>query len=159
MCAHVLGNRCNRIAVQQAHLPICCEQENPALLWNHGNEYLNYEDDWYILASKPNEYVVIYYKGGNDAWKGYGGATVYTRCTAYFTDPYHSDITGRIFAEAGLTSVKSLPPAPSLHCVHGAQIQGFQDLQALGHGPGPCAPCGHKTLLSEARLRHESSVS
>ena len=55
-------------------------QENPALLWNHGNEYLNYEDDWYILASKPNEYVLIYYKGGNDAWKGYGGSTVYTRC-------------------------------------------------------------------------------
>lgn len=55
------------------------QQENPALLWNHGNEYLHYEDDWYILASKPNEYVLIYYKGGNDAWKGYGGATVYTR--------------------------------------------------------------------------------
>ena len=54
-------------------------QENPAILWNHGNEYLHYEDDWYVLASKPNEYVLVYYKGGNDAWKGYGGATVYTR--------------------------------------------------------------------------------
>jgi violaxanthin de-epoxidase len=33
----------------------------------------------YILASKPDSYVVIYYKGTNDAWDGYGGATVYTR--------------------------------------------------------------------------------
>ena len=48
-------------------------------MWNHDNDYLNYQDDWYILASKPNEYVLIYYKGNNDAWQGYGGATVYTR--------------------------------------------------------------------------------
>nr|ART29441.1 chloroplast violaxanthin de-epoxidase [Lobosphaera incisa] len=53
--------------------------DNPALLENHGNEFLHYEDDWYILASKPDEYYVVYYKGNNDAWKGYGGATVYSR--------------------------------------------------------------------------------
>eukprot|EP00887_Chlorella_sp_A99_P004962 scaffold4.g4962.t1 len=52
---------------------------NPALLLNHDNEFLHYQDDWYILASKPDEYVFIYYRGQNDAWKGYGGATVYTR--------------------------------------------------------------------------------
>lgn len=51
----------------------------PAVLYNHDNEYLHYEDDWYILASKPEEYVVVYYRGNNDAWKGYGGAVVYTR--------------------------------------------------------------------------------
>ena len=56
-----------------------CVQANPAVLWNHDNEYLHYNDDWYILASKPDEYLLIYYKGNNDAWKGYGGATVYTR--------------------------------------------------------------------------------
>ena len=33
----------------------------------------------YIIASKPDEYVFVYYRGQNDAWKGYGGATVYTR--------------------------------------------------------------------------------
>jgi violaxanthin de-epoxidase len=55
------------------------QPDNPAILLNHGNEYLHYEDDWYILASKPDEYVFIYYRGQNDAWKGYGGATVYTR--------------------------------------------------------------------------------
>jgi len=53
--------------------------DNPAILLNHDNDYLHYQDDWYIIASKPNEYVFIYYRGQNDAWKGYGGATVYTR--------------------------------------------------------------------------------
>ena len=53
---------------------------SPAYLRNDGNKYLNYTDDWYVLAQKPDEYVVIYYRGNNDAWKGYGGATVYTRC-------------------------------------------------------------------------------
>lgn len=59
------------------------DSSNPAVLFNHGNEYLHYQDDWYILGSKfenaDDDYVFIYYKGENDAWKGYGGATVYTR--------------------------------------------------------------------------------
>jgi violaxanthin de-epoxidase len=55
------------------------QQDEKDILLNHGNAYLHYEDDWYILASKPDEYVFIYYIGNNDAWKGYGGAVVYTR--------------------------------------------------------------------------------
>lgn len=55
------------------------QQQNPAVLYNGGNEYLHYEDTWYILASKSDEYVLVYYVGNNDAWKGYGGGTVYTR--------------------------------------------------------------------------------
>eukprot|EP00891_Asterochloris_glomerata_P009375 jgi/Astpho2/9375/Aster-01644 len=55
------------------------QQENPAILYNGNNEYLHYEDTWYILDSKPDEYVVIFYIGNNDAWKGYGGATIYSR--------------------------------------------------------------------------------
>eukprot|EP00879_Flechtneria_rotunda_P033880 GHRR01037742.1.p1 GENE.GHRR01037742.1~~GHRR01037742.1.p1 ORF type:complete len:110 (-),score=33.00 GHRR01037742.1:514-843(-) len=55
------------------------DPEKPALLYNHDNEYLHYQDDWYILAYKPDTYVVIYYKGSNDAWDGYGGAVVYTK--------------------------------------------------------------------------------
>lgn len=51
----------------------------PARLVNKDNEYLNYQDTWYVLAFKPDEYVFIYYQGQNDAWIGYGGATVYTR--------------------------------------------------------------------------------
>lgn len=45
-------------------------QEDPALLLNRGNDYLHYEDDWYIVGSKPDVYQFIYYKGNNDAWKG-----------------------------------------------------------------------------------------
>jgi hypothetical protein len=33
----------------------------------------------YIIGSKPDTYVVVYYKGTNDAWDGYGGAVVYTK--------------------------------------------------------------------------------
>lgn len=51
----------------------------PAKLENHGNAFLHYSDDWYILGSKPDQYVLIYYVGNNDAWSGYGGATVYTK--------------------------------------------------------------------------------
>ncbi|CAL5194966.1 unnamed protein product [Lathyrus oleraceus] len=59
------------------------DPNNPGILYNHDNEYLNYQDDWYILSSqtenKPDDYIFIYYRGRNDAWDGYGGAVVYTR--------------------------------------------------------------------------------
>ncbi|KAK9827472.1 hypothetical protein WJX74_004500 [Apatococcus lobatus] len=55
------------------------QQAQPGLLLNHDNDFLHYQDDWYIVAYKPNEYAFVYYKGNNDAWKGYGGAVVYTR--------------------------------------------------------------------------------
>ncbi len=58
------------------------DEANPAHLANHGNEYLHYEDDWYVLASKPDSYVLVYYIGNNDAWRGYGGAVVYTRAAS-----------------------------------------------------------------------------
>ncbi|KAK7258586.1 hypothetical protein RIF29_24167 [Crotalaria pallida] len=55
----------------------------PGILYNHDNEYLHYQDDWYILSSKienkPDDYIFVYYRGRNDAWDGYGGAFVYTR--------------------------------------------------------------------------------
>lgn len=35
-----------------------------------------------MIASKPDEYVFVYYRGNNDAWRGYGGAVVYTRAAA-----------------------------------------------------------------------------
>lgn len=43
-------------------------------MYNHDNEYLHYQDDWYVVASKEDQYVFVYYRGQNDAWKGYGGA-------------------------------------------------------------------------------------
>ncbi|KAI7748776.1 hypothetical protein M8C21_022780 [Ambrosia artemisiifolia] len=55
----------------------------PAALYNHDNEFLHYQDDWYILSSqtdnKPDDYIFVYYRGRNDAWDGYGGAVIYTR--------------------------------------------------------------------------------
>ncbi|XP_024973965.1 violaxanthin de-epoxidase, chloroplastic isoform X1 [Cynara cardunculus var. scolymus] len=55
----------------------------PGALYNHDNEFLHYQDDWYILSSqidnKPDDYIFVYYRGRNDAWDGYGGAVVYTR--------------------------------------------------------------------------------
>ncbi|XP_021650543.2 violaxanthin de-epoxidase, chloroplastic isoform X2 [Hevea brasiliensis] len=55
----------------------------PGILYNHDNEYLHYQDDWYILSSKvennSDDYIFVYYRGRNDAWEGYGGAVVYTR--------------------------------------------------------------------------------
>ncbi|CAA7053322.1 unnamed protein product [Microthlaspi erraticum] len=59
------------------------DPNQPAVLYNHDNEYLHYQDDWYILSSKienkPEDYIFVYYRGRNDAWDGYGGAVVYTR--------------------------------------------------------------------------------
>ncbi|KAI3925997.1 hypothetical protein MKW98_028133 [Papaver atlanticum] len=55
----------------------------PGILYNHDNEFLHYQDDWYILSSKiennADDYVFVYYRGRNDAWDGYGGAFLYTR--------------------------------------------------------------------------------
>ncbi|CAA0179593.1 unnamed protein product [Arabidopsis thaliana] len=59
------------------------DPNQPGVLYNHDNEYLHYQDDWYILSSKienkPEDYIFVYYRGRNDAWDGYGGAVVYTR--------------------------------------------------------------------------------
>ncbi|CAK7341315.1 unnamed protein product [Dovyalis caffra] len=56
---------------------------HPGILYNHDNEFLHYQDDWYILSSKienkQDDFVFVYYRGRNDAWDGYGGAVVYTR--------------------------------------------------------------------------------
>ena len=53
---------------------------------NHDNEYLHYQDDWYILDYEPDNnptntppFAFVYYRGSNDAWDGYGGVVVYTR--------------------------------------------------------------------------------
>ena len=71
------GEFFNRNTVQQ----FVQTKDNPALLLNHDNEYLHYQDDWYILDAEPDSHVLVYYRGQNDAWKGYGGAVLYTRDT------------------------------------------------------------------------------
>jgi violaxanthin de-epoxidase len=51
----------------------------PGIMYNHDNEFLHYQDDWYVVAQKEDAYFVVYYRGTNDAWDGYGGAFVYSR--------------------------------------------------------------------------------
>ena len=34
-----------------------------------------------MLAWEPNEYILVYYRGRNDAWIGYGGGVLYTRAS------------------------------------------------------------------------------
>lgn len=60
------------------------DKERQGVLYNHNNEYLHYEDDWYILDhanenDKETGFILVYYRGRNDAWDGYGGAVLYTR--------------------------------------------------------------------------------
>jgi violaxanthin de-epoxidase len=62
------------------------DPNNPVRLINHDNDYLHYQDDWYIVdyAADDNKegtfpFAFVYNRGENDAWIGYGGAVVYTR--------------------------------------------------------------------------------
>jgi len=58
------------------------DPKEPGILYNHDNEYLHYQDDWYILdqsEAKGEEFILVYYRGRNDAWDGYGGAVLYTK--------------------------------------------------------------------------------
>jgi len=62
------------------------DPKQPGHLINHDNEYLHYQDDWWIIdyADDDNKegvppFAFVYYRGENDAWIGYGGVVVYTR--------------------------------------------------------------------------------
>jgi len=71
-------NFVTRYTVQEFEM----DKTRQGILYNHDNDFLHYQDDWYILAQKDEKYVVVYYRGNNDAWDGYGGAVVYTRSAA-----------------------------------------------------------------------------
>lgn len=83
------------------------DPQMPGVLYNHDNEYLHYQDDWYIL-DYDSDFVLVYYRGTNDAWDGYGGAVLYTRT------PVASDaVKGRAAAacaKAGLDFSKFIEP-------------------------------------------------
>ena len=103
------------------------QQAEPALLLNRGNDYLHYEDDWFIVGTKPDVYQFIVYRGNNDAWKGYFGATVYTRHALCFG----AESGRNFFMEATIpavqpgcaldrlcrSSIRSLLPSASRICV------------------------------------------
>lgn len=46
------------------------------------DDELTRSDDWYILDSEPNSFVLVVYRGSNDAWDGYGGGTLYTKVSS-----------------------------------------------------------------------------
>jgi len=76
------GEFFNRDAIQE----FTQDPKNPGHMINHDNEYLHYEDDWYIVDYEADgnkdgipPFAFVYYRGSNDAWVGYGGAVVYTR--------------------------------------------------------------------------------
>jgi len=76
------GEYFTRDAIQQ----FIQDPKQPGHLVNHDNEYLHYQDDWYVIdyAADDNKegvppFAFIYYVGANDAWVGYGGVVVYTR--------------------------------------------------------------------------------
>lgn len=78
------GEFFTRDAVQQ----FVQDAKEPGHLINHDNEYLHYQDDWYILDYEYDDnkdgippFAFVYYRGSNDAWDGYGGAVVYTRAS------------------------------------------------------------------------------
>jgi len=76
------GEFFNRDAVQE----FIQDPKEPSHLINHDNEYLHYQDDWWIIDYEYDDnkdnippFCFVYYRGSNDAWDGYGGAVVYTR--------------------------------------------------------------------------------
>ncbi|KAH8049390.1 violaxanthin de-epoxidase [Aureococcus anophagefferens] len=77
------------------------DEKQPGILYNHDNEYLHYQDDWYVLdydggkGDKDSKGVrPRLLPGRNDAWDGYGGAVLYTRT------PYASKAVNERCAEA-----------------------------------------------------------
>ena len=73
---------------REVHQGFSQDPKNPAHLLNHNNSIaeMHYSDDWYILASKPKKYILVWYCGCNDAACGYGGAVLYTRAPTFDLD-------------------------------------------------------------------------
>jgi violaxanthin de-epoxidase len=76
------GNFFTRDALQE----FVQDPNQPGHLINHDNEYLHYEDDWWVIDYEYDgnkdgvpPFAFVYYRGNNDAWEGYGGVVVYTR--------------------------------------------------------------------------------
>ena len=75
-------------------------KDKPYLLENHDNEFLHYSDDWYVVdyqidGDESKDFVLIYYRGSNDAWDGYGGAVVYTK-SKEFPEAIRSRVSEKI---------------------------------------------------------------
>ena len=101
-----------------------------SIMHNNGNEYLHYQDDWYVPGYKDGEYVFVYYRGSNDAWDGYGGAVVYSTSPTLRPE-YVPELTkiaekvGVKFSDFVVTDNSCKPQAP-------LKVTAVKDLDTLG---------------------------
>jgi len=68
------GTKLQQISNQSFFNP---DASTPAHLRQHA--WMNGQDDWYVIASKPDKYWFVKYCGTSDTWAGYGGSFLYTR--------------------------------------------------------------------------------
>lgn len=113
---------------REVHQSFAQDPENPMHLINHNNsaKEMHYMDDWYVLASRPNVYALIYYCGCNDACCGYAGAVLYTR------SPRFEDLSTQ--------DVEEIKGA-----ISGAEVHGF-DFEGL------CTPVASSCGSLQSRL-------
>jgi len=108
------------------------DEKQPSALYNHGNEVLHYQDDWYIASlDKEKGTMLVYYRGRNDAWDGYGGAVVYSRAPTLDADSVPalreaSERLGLKWEDFQLTD-NSCPPEPELRVVAPADLDTLAD--------------------------------
>ena len=106
------------------------DDASKSIMHNNGNEYLHYQDDWYVPGFKRGEYVFVYYRGTNDAWDGYGGAVVYSTSPS-LKQEYVPELealarkVGVKFSDFVVTD-NSCKPAPEL------RLSKIADLDTLG---------------------------
>ena len=116
----------------------------PAALYNHGNEVLHYQDDWYVASlDKEKGTMLVYYRGRNDAWDGYGGAVVYSRTPTLDAEavPALREASQRLglkWEDFQITD-NSCPPEPPLRVVAPADLDTLADdveaeLQSFSRG-------------------------
>uniref|UniRef100_A0A7S0KHQ0 VDE lipocalin domain-containing protein n=1 Tax=Micromonas pusilla TaxID=38833 RepID=A0A7S0KHQ0_MICPS len=101
-----------------------------SIMHNNGNEYLHYQDDWYVPGYKDGEYVFVYYRGTNDAWDGYGGAVVYSTSPALKPEyvPELTEIAEKVgvkFSDFVVTDNSCKAQAP-------LKVTAVKDLDTLG---------------------------
>ena len=133
------------------------DERSKSILHNNGNEYLHYQDDWYVPGFKEGEYVFVYYRGSNDAWDGYGGAVVYSTSPELNPEwvPELTAIASKVgvkFSDMIVTD-NSCKPEPELRITRPADLDTLgDDFIAVEREVGKDFRLGAGFLGKEARL-------
>lgn len=94
--------------------------KTPRLVLTLRPDMLKYQDDWIVLQSSPESYIVLLYRGTNSAWEGYGGLNVYTRTRSIPLGWKHEierDALSKVnlrFSDLTLVDNSCPPPPPAL---------------------------------------------